>query len=75
MPLRRYSCYSVVCWYLIGCSGAPVKAPCDATTLATITAECSAVAFQCGHDGVPEDQCADEVACEKKLDERQEACK
>lgn len=53
---------------------APLKAPCDAATLATIDAECAAEAFKCGKAGTPKDECIAIDVCYKRLDDRKAAC-
>jgi hypothetical protein len=62
---------------LAACPGnaPPAKAPCDAATLAKLTAECSVEAYSCGAAGVPKDQCAPMIACNQKLDDRKEQCR
>ena len=57
------------------CSSAPQKPPCDAATITTMTAECSAVAFQCGAAGIAKEDCAAIDACKARLDARAEACR
>lgn len=60
---------------LLGCGSAQPAPPCDAASLAAITAECSALAYQCGKDGVPENECAAIADCDARLDERAEQCR
>jgi hypothetical protein len=60
---------------LIGCSAPAPQPPCDPSTLVAITADCSVAAFDCGKAGVPEEQCTEETACLKRLDDRQAVCK
>ena len=51
------------------------KPPCDPTTLATITAECSVQAFECGRQGIPKAECAAIADCNARLDERAKGCR
>lgn len=64
------------CVGLAGCVGAaqPAKAPCDTSTLAAMTAECSAQAFQCGAQGIPKNECAPMIVCNERLDLRRSQC-
>lgn len=59
----------------MACSSTPPKPPCDATTLATITAECSARAFECGRQGIPKAECPAITECNTRLDERAAECR
>ena len=60
---------------LVGCPGnaPPPKAPCDPTTLAAMTAACSAEAYAGGKNGGTEAECTAE--CDRKLDKRAEECR
>jgi len=57
------------------CASAPPKPPCDPTTLAVLTTECSAQAFECGRQGIPKTECPAIAECNAKLDARREACR
>lgn len=57
---------------LLSCSAPPAKPPCDAATLAAITARCSAQAFECGKNGGDEQTCT--AACDAELDSRAKEC-
>jgi hypothetical protein len=62
-------------FHVNACASAPPKPPCDPTTLATLTAECSAQAFECGLQGIPKAECAAIADCHARLDARREACR
>lgn len=51
----------------------PPKAPCDAATLAAMTAACAAESYACGKNGGTESECTAE--CDRKLDDRAEECR
>ena len=58
-----------------GCASPPPKPPCDAGTLARLTAECSLQAYECGRLGVPKEECTAIEACQAKLDARAAECR
>lgn len=60
--------------WMVGCSGAQPAPPCDPETIVAMTAECSAAAYQCGKEGVPEAECAPMIKCDERLDSRQARC-
>lgn len=60
---------------ILGCSGTQLAPPCDEASLAAITAECSAKAYQCGQQGIPEAECAPMLECDERLDARAEKCR
>jgi hypothetical protein len=66
---------ALVLFTLSGCrETVPPVAPCDVTTVAAITAECSAQAFQCGKDGIPKEECTAIDDCNRRLDARKAEC-
>ena len=65
----------VTCLLLTSCaSPPPAKAPCDDRTLAIMTTECTARAFECGRNGIPKSECVAIDVCNQQLDARKKEC-
>lgn len=62
--------------FLLACASTPpAKAPCDERTIAIMTTECAARAFECGQNGTPKDECVAIRACKAEIDARQQECR
>ncbi len=75
IPPAALLCLAALAILAMACASEPVKPPCDASTLATITAACSAQAFECGEKGIAKEDCAAITECKAQLEARREQCR